>query len=333
MLTCSGLFLQGALGLFAMGIVAMMAPRKDGKVKTTAIKQEKEFPAIPTDELNKMNASLRYKAAHGDAAPLEEYKACRTLAEKRQWYYTKYQYDKKCTFVRREDVKLDVKEHQKEKLTGWVTKWKIAQLKGILPGVPNYEQMVEACVAGLESRKHEDQGLASMGELQYNCVHQDMERDVEKDINQVAIKGSAEILAASHDRVLSDLHFGNSAGSGDVVVAEWKQGHMEMLAKCNKELKEAQKLLQEAKGMELKLKCDEESVIGKTVCKELADKYVIFESATQVFAKLVSTEASKGNAVDQAAESVADLKPKMEHFAVHVAQMSKYIKRVKPFCG
>jgi hypothetical protein len=57
---------------------------------------------------------------------------------------------------------------------GWFTKYKVAEFQGILPGVPNYEALVDACVADLPSKDHENPKLAALEVKMYHYCHKEM---------------------------------------------------------------------------------------------------------------------------------------------------------------
>eukprot|EP00969_Alexandrium_andersonii_P260883 11534251-Alexandrium_andersonii.AAC.1 len=55
--------------------------------------------------------------------------------------------------------------------SGWMNKFKIAELNGILPGVPEYDALCEALVSDLQSQPASNKKLSDIGMKEYFYIH------------------------------------------------------------------------------------------------------------------------------------------------------------------
>ena len=104
---------------------------------------------------------------------LSEFDALATV-EQQRFFVNRWQLNSKnrnLAAIQQDYVKVAEKARGQ---VGWFTKYKVAEFQGILPGVPDYETLVDACVADLASKDHENPKLAALNVKMYHYCHKEM---------------------------------------------------------------------------------------------------------------------------------------------------------------
>ena len=138
------------------------------KAPVPVVKMEPgQFPPIPKRDAQNMHKKLAKQKKAGRTDLAEKYQKCHSQQEKREFFYTTYSLDPEVSKKAVTKSDLDSESTVTKSTTGWFTKDQVAQDKGVLPSNPRYSELLDASVAGLKERPHEDTNLASLEVKQY----------------------------------------------------------------------------------------------------------------------------------------------------------------------
>ena len=76
---------------------------------------------------------------------------------------------------------------------GWMTKWQIGKLEGFTPCLENFESLCDSAVEGMPARRHENEGLAKQGVMQYYCEKEMAQEEKEQNESLTKAKQAVEI--------------------------------------------------------------------------------------------------------------------------------------------
>jgi hypothetical protein len=147
-------------------------------------------PPPPAAGQKRMLSKLQYMAKK-DPGIVANYHS-KTMAEKRDFYWTIFDKNKLDTYVV-EDQRKEYTSEVDKKLRGWCTADRVAMLQGFVPGIPNYITIRDALVAELKDCKaHPNQKLAALGVQVYwnTWEHQEASDGTEK---SSVVKGTGAI--------------------------------------------------------------------------------------------------------------------------------------------
>lgn len=147
-------------------VAAKALPEKAAVVKVEPGADGK-YPPIPKPEAVAMSKRLGRMRKAGRTDLADAYERCHTQQEKRVFYYTQYQLDPEVSRRTVTKTDTDTEKLLSEVEPGWWTKEQIAEAKGILPSNENFKALLDASIAGLNERPHEDSHLAALGVKQY----------------------------------------------------------------------------------------------------------------------------------------------------------------------
>ena len=137
------------------------------KAPVPVVKMEPgQFPPIPKRDAQNMHKKLAKQKKAGRTDLAEKYQKCHSQQEKRE-FFTTYSLDPEVSKKAVTKSDLDSESTVTKSTTGWFTKDQVAQDKGVLPSNPRYSELLDASVAGLKERPHEDTNLASLEVKQY----------------------------------------------------------------------------------------------------------------------------------------------------------------------
>ena len=130
------------------------------KAPVPVVKMEPgQFPPIPKRDAQNMHKKLAKQKKAGRTDLAEKHQKCHSQQEKREFFYTTYSLDPEVSKKAVTKSDLDSESTVTKSTTGWFTKDQVAQDKGVLPSNPRYSELLDASVAGLKERPHEDPTL------------------------------------------------------------------------------------------------------------------------------------------------------------------------------
>ena len=292
-----------------------------------------EYPAIPPDELNKLNSRLNHAKASGNPQLFDEFRAMNRI-EKRVWFWDVYRFGKDILYAKRSEISKSSTTSTVGKVHGMITKYKVAELNGILPGVQGYNDMVAALVADLESVPHPNKALADLGERLYNYTHEKMNEAVEVEDRSSALEVKVDVAPTSVRQAASDMgiHFPASS-STDVIISEWKQTWLDELFEAEKETNKNKKVLDEADAFLYKLKLDVDNKLFQVMIPEATDKCEGFAKLCKAYNQtLVDLNAACSTAEGSVA-SIQSLKETKEKLLQVRKDFKTYLAKVRAFTG
>lgn len=335
---------------------AMMAPKGKSKANAKAtgkrtrdedddegakalVKVEKDargqYPAIPTDELNKLNSRLNNLKAQGIMSPAEEFRA-KSRIEKRDWFWEKYRFNKDILYVRRKETQNTSFVQTATNMEGKVTKWKIAELNGIIPGVPDYLAKVDALVADLASEPHPTKALADLGELVYHYTHEKMKESSDVHERSSALGIEADVDKSSYKHAAEDMGVtipGSSSSSADVTIADWKQQWMDLMKEAEKETLKNRRAADEGEHLLYRLKLDVDNKLFQVMVSEAAAKVDGFVTLSKAYSQTLVDLNSQANSAEQALVSTKTLSQVRDNLESVRSSFKAYMDKVKKFTG
>ncbi len=310
--------------------------KKSGKQAAGAgdITVKTEFPPLPPGVGAQLASNLKYMANRKkdpNPAPLEEYQRLTTLAAKREWYWTRYKADPKCSFVSRIENNTTVEESTASTLTGWATKYAYAKLQGIENGMPDYEALCDAAVEGMECRDHLNKGLAAKGLKEYLVTHEGLKESKEIERTESGFHGQAQI---QDPKALADMALtrGASSSSGSqVVVAPWMEQYMaarkNLDAKLSKSDRASDVAAADLNAMRRQAVTNK---LCETLAEELHQKIQTFNVSIQA---IVAKNQSMGkkNKEDECLADIPVLNDMAGELDGHDALFKEYMKKIRVF--
>lgn len=235
-------------------------------------------------------------------------------------------------------------EHQTEgveeatnTLSGWTTKYAIAALSGIVPGIPSYEELCDAAVAGFEERDSSNEGLKAKGVKEYKLKgHTGLTSTKDFTNRSSGVEASGDVASSSLVQALSDLGMtttpGGSSSSGpQVELADWLQSYLNTV-------KSAEKLLSSCEGMQstaqktlLSLESQsKDSKLMATLADELNGKFTTFQNFTKEWRKACLDQFGKKSKDDcQGSEKMLDTV--IADSSDHLENFKTYLRKLKQF--
>ena len=153
------------------------APKAKAAAAKTMAKPAGELPAPSKDAWKDVHAQCTKLAKQGDnrlRSAWEKAKEAGTQRAKREFYYNVFLLDPS---VSKKSIHKESLERLQEKETvarGWLTKYQIAKLQGADPQDPEFKELADLAVQGLEERDHEVSAWAKKGMKQYRVCKEMM---------------------------------------------------------------------------------------------------------------------------------------------------------------
>jgi len=167
-----------------------------------------KLPPIPKDQAKKMNYQLKALAQKGHSDLAQQFAACGTQQEKRQFFYNVYCLDPRVSTKKVEKKDVEEAKEIEDEQEGWFTAETIAEWKGIKPGCSNYEAKVKASVEGLPERDHETKSLAKLGVKQYEYTHKSKSTTVTKKRKLAITEGVDDVSQEDFAQMRAAMHKG-----------------------------------------------------------------------------------------------------------------------------
>lgn len=287
-----------------------------------------KLPAIPPAELNKMNADLRYRATlTGNNEEVQEFvKASRD--SKRDFYWNRWKLDRKSSFITRTETRTKDAEQVKTTLVGKVTKFKVAELNGILPGVPNYDDLCNELVKDLTSEPHPTLGDKLM---LYEYNHDLMARVEQRDKRSSGITMQSD-LSKGQEKAVMDWMFTEKDGTcaSSPTDPEWLVSYKEILDSAIKMLHVAEKQLEMAHDMKFELSQKTDDKLASLLLEELVAKIEAYKAAKSDYNEAIMDKPHADET--QTEESAKEITNAINEFRSNIYEPFKgYLRRVKNF--
>lgn len=339
--------------LVMMSMVALMAPKGKAKAKAEGGKRKRDesqddqglknvkveknekglYPAIPADELNKLNSRLTNFKNKG-VTPSPDFHAM-TRAGKREWFWETYRFNKDILYAKREETSTDSRSESSGTVEGWITKWQVAQLNGILPGVPDYESKVDALVKDLPSQQHSNSHLAGLGEMLYQYTHSKMKDVTEKNDRASTLSVKADLEKGSVKTACEDLGIAFASGSSvEVTISQWKQDWLDHLKEAEKEVPVNKKRLEEGEALMYRLKIGEQdNKVYQAMLPEITEKVEGFVALGKAYSSTLISLNLQANSLETAAEAAITLEQTKKDLETARNGFKTYVDKVKKFIG
>ena len=293
-----------------------------------------EHPPIPTQELNKMNANLRWMAKNGKPEALDEFLAL-TRPQKREWYWTRYKFDTKCSYVKRSETRTESRIESTGACDGWITKYEIARLNGIAPGIDNYDGLVDAGVVGLETRPHHNLGLADAGVSLYYYVFEKMRHTDQATGRESALEGKVDLTDASKILALKDLGCSDVLESNNAAVElqipQWKQEWLDVVKSAEAEQRKCKLALNSAEELLHSMEMQVDNKIYNVMAGEVKEKVACFSLVNKTFSATLVAANQKSGAEGEVSILVAAMQADVEELGGHRSGFKTYVDRIKKF--
>ena len=158
------------------------------KAKPKAQPEEGTLPPVPKQAWMDVRYQLACLEKAGNSSLKKSFQTCQSQQAKRRWYYNIFLLD---PAISKKEVHKESMEKASTENTvsrGWITKWKVGELEGANPQAPDFEELCDGAVEGLEWKEHRNQSWRRKGVKLYWYEGQGME--VEKVKNQPLTKSS-----------------------------------------------------------------------------------------------------------------------------------------------
>ena len=177
---------------------------KPEEAKITETRKPAQTPSETTESLPPVNkrpwGDVKYQcqslAKKGQDYLLNAWKEAQSGGHqsKREFYYHVFLLDP--NVAKKEVHKESLQRHTTTNTTvkGWMTKWQIGKLEGGSPVLPGFESLCDSAVEGLPSRRHENEGLARQGVMQYYFEKELAQEEKEQNESLTKAKQTAEQL-------------------------------------------------------------------------------------------------------------------------------------------
>jgi len=141
---------------------------------------------------------LHYLAKQGSPSELDSYMGL-SREGKRRFYWREMELDPKLSRFSAKEARRSSHETSQTTMRGWFGKEALGQMHGIMPGHPDYLNLLAGLVEGLPSRPHRVDALAKRGLLEYHCEHTGAVSVTERDEKSFEASGSADVEPGDYD--------------------------------------------------------------------------------------------------------------------------------------
>ena len=295
-------------------------------------KVKRELPAMPKNEVMGMHQILQQMKANGEGWALQDYQACKSQQEKRQWFQ-RFKVDKKCSHVKRTETRKIGNVGEDSLVQGWMTKEQVAFHKlGLAPGTRTAEEFAtlrNACVKNLDERIHPEEELAALGIKQYDYTHIGFHTEKRVRTHESGIDGAGDVGASNAAELLGLL--GSAPTSADTTIIELEEhvhDYVEAKKEMEKCLKVGQKHYNSLKSTRDSLSMD--VPLQKLLGDEIADKMVLFMKVLDQNSKdYIDLKEATGK--HEMVEKTTKLAEKLEAQEMHNKELGSYMLKVKRF--
>ena len=137
------------------------------------------------------------------------------MKNKRQFFWGIYKKDP--TLAQFKGTQKHTIENKQENSmeSGWMNKYKVAEMNGIFPGVPDYEALCDDLVSDLQSMPHENPKLAARGFKMYYYFHQHNQKIILNQTKGMDLEQEVALTEQQYNKAVKDLQKDTAMASGD----------------------------------------------------------------------------------------------------------------------